>query len=78
MSSPRQEDVAWTPEEEQELLATIEASTDRLEDLIANLLAMSRLQAQALSVHKRPVALDEVVARALIGTLEHCERRRRR
>ena len=78
VSSLRQEDVAWTPEEEQELLATIEASTDRLEDLIANLLAMSRLQAGALSVHKRPVALDEVVARALIGTPEHCERRRRR
>ena len=70
VSSLRQEDVAWTPEEEQELLATIEASADRLEDLIANLLAMSRLQAGALSVHNRPVALDEVVARALIGTAE--------
>jgi K+-sensing histidine kinase KdpD len=70
VSSLRQEDVAWTREEEQELLATIEASTDRLEDLIANLLAMSRLQAEALSVHKQPVALDEVVARALIGTPE--------
>lgn len=70
VSSLRQEDVAWTPEDEQELLATIEASTDRLEDLIANLLAMSRLQAEALSVHKQPVALDEVVARALIGTPE--------
>ena len=46
VSSLRQEDVAWTPEEEQELLATIEASADRLEDLIANLLAMSRLQAE--------------------------------
>jgi K+-sensing histidine kinase KdpD len=56
VSSLRQEDVAWTPEEEQELLATIEASTDRLEHLIANLLAMSRLQAEALSVHKQPVA----------------------
>jgi K+-sensing histidine kinase KdpD len=36
VSSLRQEDVAWTPEEEQELLASIEASADRLEDLIAN------------------------------------------
>jgi K+-sensing histidine kinase KdpD len=70
-SSLRQEDVAWTPDEEQELLATIEASADRLEDLIANLLAMSRLQAGALSVHKRPIALDEVVARALIDTCDH-------
>jgi K+-sensing histidine kinase KdpD len=70
-SSLRQEDVAWTLEEEQELLATIEASADRLEDLIDNLLAMSRLQAGALSVHKRPVALDEVVAQALIGVPDH-------
>jgi K+-sensing histidine kinase KdpD len=68
VSSLRQEDVEWTPDEEQELLATIEASADRLEDLITNLLAMSRLQAGALSVHKRAVPLDEVVARALIGT----------
>jgi K+-sensing histidine kinase KdpD len=70
VSSLRQEDLPWTPEEEQELLVTIEASADRLEDLIANLLAMSRLQAGALSVHKQPVALDEVVPRALIGTPE--------
>jgi K+-sensing histidine kinase KdpD len=71
VSSLRQEDVAWTPQEEQELLATIEASADRLEDLITNLLAMSRLQAGALSVHTRPVPLDEVVARALIGIPDH-------
>ena len=71
VSSLRQEDVAWTPEEEQELLVTIEASADRLEDLISNLLAMSRLQAGALSVHKQPVALDEVVPRALIGIPDH-------
>jgi K+-sensing histidine kinase KdpD len=71
VSSLRQEDVAWTPDEEQELLVTIEASADRLEDLIANLLAMSRLQAGALSVHKQPVALDEVVPRALIGIPDH-------
>jgi K+-sensing histidine kinase KdpD len=71
VSSLRQEDVTWTLQEEQELLATIEASADQLEDLIANLLAMSRLQAGALSVHKQPVALDEVVARALIDTPDH-------
>jgi two-component system, OmpR family, sensor histidine kinase KdpD len=71
VSSLRQEDLHWTPEEEQELLVTIEASADRLEDLIANLLAMSRLQAGALSVHKQPVALGEVVPRALIGIPDH-------
>jgi K+-sensing histidine kinase KdpD len=71
VSSLRQEDLHWTPEEEEELLVTIEASADRLEALIANLLAMSRLQAGAVSVHKQPVALGEVVPRALIGIPDH-------
>jgi K+-sensing histidine kinase KdpD len=66
VSSLRQRDVAWTPEEQGELLATIEASADRLDGLIGNLLAMSRLQAGALSVSLQPVALDAVVAQALI------------
>ncbi|HEU4946949.1 MAG TPA: ATP-binding protein [Kribbella sp.] len=67
VSSLRQRDVSWSPAERAELLATIEESADRLDDLIANLLAMSRLQAGALSVSTRPVVLDEVVANALIG-----------
>jgi two-component system, OmpR family, sensor histidine kinase KdpD len=67
VSSLRQHDITWTPAEQAEFLATIEESADRLDDLIANLLAMSRLQAGALSVAARPVALDEVVARALLG-----------
>jgi K+-sensing histidine kinase KdpD len=66
VSSLRQPDVVWTPEEQRELLATIEASADRLDALIGNLLAMSRLQAGALSVSLQPVALDAVVAQALI------------
>jgi len=68
VSSLRQEDISWTPEEARELLLTIEDSTDRLGDLISNLLAMTRVQAGAVSVQISPVALDEVVARALIGT----------
>jgi K+-sensing histidine kinase KdpD len=68
VSSLRQQDVTWTDAEQAELHATIEESADRLDDLIANLLAMSRLQAGALSVHVRPTAVDEVVARALIHT----------
>lgn len=66
MSSLRADDVAWSPEEEAELLATIEAGADRLDALIANLLDLSRLQAGPLAVHLLPVAVDEVVARALI------------
>jgi K+-sensing histidine kinase KdpD len=67
VSSLRQNDVRWTADEQAEFLATIEDSADRLDDLIANLLAMSRLQAGALSVAPRPVGLDEIVAKALIG-----------
>ncbi|HWD80270.1 MAG TPA: DUF4118 domain-containing protein [Kribbella sp.] len=67
VSSLRQSDVDWSPEEQRELLETIEESADRLDDLIANLLAMSRLQAGALSVDVRPLVLDEVVGKALAG-----------
>ncbi len=66
VSTLRQDDVSWTESEQAELYETIEESADRLDDLIANLLAMSRLQAGALSVHLVPTAVDEVVARALI------------
>ena len=66
VTSLRQGDVTWTREEQDELLATIEGSADRLDDLITNLLAMSRLRAGALSVAVQPVALDGVVAQALL------------
>lgn len=69
-SSLRSADVAFSAEDSDELLATIEESTDRLSDLVENLLAMSRLQAGVLSVQARPVALDEVVARALLHSPE--------
>lgn len=66
VSSLRADDVAWTPAEEAELLATIEQGADRLDSLISNLLDLSRLQSGSLAVRLAPVALDEVVARALI------------
>jgi K+-sensing histidine kinase KdpD len=66
-SSLRAPDVAFSPADRDELLATVEESADRLDDLVENLLAMSRLQAGVLSVQARPVALDEVVARAVLG-----------
>jgi two-component system sensor histidine kinase KdpD len=50
-----------------ELLAGIESSADRLQGLIDNLLDMSRLDAGALVLRTEPVALDEVVPRALAG-----------
>lgn len=65
-SSLRQDDVRWSDAERAALLRTIEESADRLSDVISNLLAMSRIQAGALPVSLQPVALDEVVARALL------------
>jgi len=62
----RQPDVHIEQADRDELLATVESCTDRLADLVANLLDLSRLQAGALSIDLRPVPVDEVVARALI------------
>lgn len=66
VSSLRQDDVDWSPEESAELLATIEESADQLDDLVANLLDTSRLRAGVLSVELRSVALDEVVSAVLL------------
>lgn len=68
VSSLRQPDIDWPPAERAELLATVEESSDRLDALVENLLSMSRLQAGVLSVHPQPVALDGVVAQAVLNT----------
>ena len=60
-----QDDVDWTPEARHVFLATIEEEADRLNVLVGNLLDMSRLESGVLEVALRPVALEEVVARAL-------------
>jgi two-component system sensor histidine kinase KdpD len=59
------DDVDWTPEAVTEFLATIDEETDRLTALVSNLLDMSRLQAGALSLHRRPVGVEEIVPAAL-------------
>ncbi len=67
ISSLRQSDVHWSPEDEATLLATIEESSDRLDSLIANLLDMSRVQTGALQPFLRPAAIDEIAPLALRG-----------
>ena len=67
VSSLRQDDIVWSKDEEQQLLATIEESSDRLTDLIANLLDMSRLEVGGITAHATTVAVDEVVSRAVLG-----------
>jgi two-component system sensor histidine kinase KdpD len=65
VSSLRQTDVAWSAEDEAELLATIEENADRLDALIGNLLDMSRLHTGSLQPFLRPTAIDEVAPVAL-------------
>ncbi len=72
VSSLRLDDVEWTEQDQQALLATIEESADRLDHLVANLLDMSRLQTGAVEPQLRPVSLEEVVPPALAG-VEHRE-----
>jgi two-component system sensor histidine kinase KdpD len=65
VDSLRSQDVTWTPQDREELLATADESLNRLIRLVENLLDLSRLQAGALSVFIRPVALDELIPLAL-------------
>ncbi|OJV81505.1 MAG: hypothetical protein BGO37_06080 [Cellulomonas sp. 73-92] len=66
VSSLRQDDVDWSPQEQADLLATIEESTDRLTALIADVLDATRIQVGAVTARPEPVAVDEVVALALL------------
>jgi two-component system, OmpR family, sensor histidine kinase KdpD len=67
VSSLRAEDVAFSPEDTAELLATIEESIDQLTALVGNLLDSSRLAAGVVRPDLRLVYLDETVQRALIS-----------
>src|SRR4051794_32081309 len=74
VSSLRQEDVTFSDDDRDELLATIEQSADRLDAVVANLLDASRLEAGALTVRTQPVALDEVVAAAVLAVPDAASR----
>ncbi len=65
VTSLRSKEIEWSAQDHAELLLAADESLDRLTRLVENLLDMSRLQAGALSVVSRRVALDEVVPLAL-------------
>jgi two-component system, OmpR family, sensor histidine kinase KdpD len=67
VSSLRAEDVAFSPEDTAELLATIEECIDQLTALVGNLLDSSRLAAGVISPDLRRVYLEETVQRALVS-----------
>ncbi|NUT31237.1 MAG: sensor histidine kinase KdpD [Streptomyces sp.] len=70
VSSLRSDDVAWSEEDEAELLEGIEEGADRLDHLVGNLLDMSRLQTGTVTPLIRDIDLDEVVPMALGGVPE--------
>ncbi|MDQ0757528.1 two-component system sensor histidine kinase KdpD [Streptomyces canus] len=70
VSSLRSDDVAWSEEDQAELLKAIEEGADRLDHLVGNLLDMSRLQTGTVAPLIREIDLDEVVPMALGGVPE--------
>jgi len=65
VSSLRAPGLSLTENDRAELLATIEESSDTLDDLVSNLLDMSRLEAGVLSVRLQPTPVADAVAAAL-------------
>ena len=65
VTSLLQRDIDWTEEATLDFLATIDEEADRLDQLVANLLDMSRLQSGGLRFQLRPVGYEEVVPAAL-------------
>ncbi len=67
VSSLLDTDVQYSPADRAELLAATDAAADELDDLLSNLLDLSRLQTGVLVAVRKPVSVDEVVSRARIG-----------
>jgi two-component system sensor histidine kinase KdpD len=65
VTSLLQRDIDWSEEATLEFLDTIDEEADRLDQLVANLLDMSRLQSGGLRFQLRPVGYEEVVPAAL-------------
>ncbi|WP_329267016.1 sensor histidine kinase KdpD [Streptomyces sp. NBC_01451] len=70
VTSLRSEDVDWSEEDQADLLEAIEDGADRLDQLVGNLLDMSRLQTGTVTPIIRETDLDEVVPMALGGVPE--------
>ncbi|MPY31214.1 sensor histidine kinase KdpD [Streptomyces adustus] len=70
VTSLRADDVEWSEQDRAELLEAIEAGADRLDNLVGNLLDMSRLHTGTVTPVIRETGLDEVVPMALGGVPE--------
>jgi two-component system sensor histidine kinase KdpD len=67
IGSLRSTEMVWSDEDSDELKEAIEESADRLEELVGNLLDMSRIQTGALVAHPCPVDLGEVIPATVAG-----------
>ncbi|MFI6316730.1 DUF4118 domain-containing protein [Nonomuraea sp. NPDC050556] len=65
VESLRNTEIAWSASDREELLATADESLVKLNRLVDNLLDMSRLQAGVLGPTLQPIALEEIVPRAI-------------
>ncbi len=65
VSGLRAGDVDWSGDETSEGLAAIEESTDRLQELVSNLLDMSRLEAGVIAVRSEPTELSDPLNSAI-------------
>ncbi len=59
------DDVQWHPANQHDFLRTIDEETDKLSDLIEQLLDLSRLEAGTLRIAPKPQTLERVIATAL-------------
>ncbi len=65
VTSLRSDDVHWNEEDRRQLLESADTALDRLTELVTNLLDLSRLQADVLSVFPRALGLEDVVDLAI-------------
>ncbi|MEU2491040.1 sensor histidine kinase KdpD [Streptomyces sp. NPDC007883] len=70
VTSLRSDDVEWSDRDRAALLEGIEEGADRLDNLVGNLLDMSRLETATVTPVIRETDLDEVVPMALHGVPE--------
>jgi PAS domain S-box-containing protein len=56
-----QDDVSWSASDERQFLEAISSESDRLAQLVTNLLDLSRIEAGLLSLHRAPCDLEELV-----------------
>ncbi|HMN59046.1 MAG TPA: ATP-binding protein [Anaerolinea sp.] len=59
------EDVIWTPDKQKEFLAIISRESDKLSDLIEQLLNLSRIEAGSLRISRKKLFMNNIINSAL-------------